>query len=67
MPVVRAVWTAEGVTMVSRERGRALEAVVAQTGLALAETDAGKNHAQQLAVGHRSQVGGEQVLEVPHQ
>ena len=53
--------------MVSRERGRALEAVVAQTGLALAETDAGKNHAQQLAVGHRSQVGGEQVLEVPHQ
>ena len=38
--------------------------MVAQMGPAFPETDAGEDHAEQLAEGQGSQIGSEQVLEV---
>ena len=38
--------------------------MVAQMGPAFPETDAGEDHAEQLAQGQGSQIGSEQVLEV---
>ena len=43
-----------------------LGVMLAQMGLPFAETDAGEDHAEQLAQGQGSQIGSEQILEVRH-
>ena len=40
--------------------------MVTQVGLPFTETDAGKDHSEQLAQDEGSQIGSEQILEVPH-